>query len=105
MHRTLALSIGLGINDNAIGNHERRIKAEAEMTYNLVLVRLILIGLNEIASSGKCNLIDIFFNFVRTHADTVVRETYAPLLGTHLHKNLIAFLFRRPIFSDQSKFF
>jgi len=73
--------------------------------YNLILIRLILISLNEIPGAGKRNLVDILFNLVRTHANTVVRKAYAPLLRAYLHPNLIALLLRCLIFPDQCKLF
>ena len=54
--------------------HECRIKTKTEMTYDLVLISLILILLQKVSSTRKCDLIDIFFNLVGSHTDTVIND-------------------------------
>ena len=63
------------------------------MTDDLVGIALVLIFLNEIRSTGKCDLVDIFFHFVGGHAQTVILEGQCLLLRIHddIHTSLIAF--------------
>ncbi len=68
MYRGRPFLIRKRVNMHRIGNHERRIESKSEMTDDLVVVRLILIFFNEISRTRKCDLIDIFFDLVRSHA-------------------------------------
>ena len=73
--------------------HECGIEAQSEMTDDLVRIALVLIFLNEIRSTGKCDLVDILFHFIGGHAQTVILEGQCLLLGIHddIHTSLIAF--------------
>ena len=44
------------------------------MSYNLILIRLILILFNKIRSAGKSDLVNIFFHFFRRHSKTVINK-------------------------------
>ena len=73
--------------------HECGIEAQSEMTDDLVGIALVLIFLNEIRSTGKCDLVDILFHFVGGHTQTVILEGQCLLLRIHddIHTSLITF--------------
>ena len=85
--------------------HECGIEAQSEMTNDLVGIALVLIFLNEIRSTGKCDLVDILFHFVGGHAQTVILESQSLLFRIHddIHTSLITF--RKRIFSHHVQFF
>ena len=55
-----------------IRNHECGIKAQAEMTDDLIVIGLVLIFLNEISRAGKGDLVDVLLHLVRRHAESVI---------------------------------
>ena len=85
--------------------HECGIEAQSEMTDDLVGIALVLIFLNEIRSTGKCDLVDILFHFVGGHAQTVILEGQCLLLRIHddIHTSLITF--GKRIFSHHVQLF
>ena len=85
--------------------HECGIEAQSEMTDDLVGIALVLIFLNEIRCAGKCDLVDVLFHFVVSHAQTVILEGQCLLFRIHddIHTSLIAF--RQGIFSHHVQLF
>ena len=79
--------------------HKCGIEAQAEMTDNLVVVCLIFIFCNEICRAGKCDLVDVFFHLIRSHADTIIDKLDGLCIRVynHVHSGLVAF--RKLVFS------
>ena len=88
-----------------VGYHECRIKAQSEMTDNLILVGLILILCNKIRCAGKGDLVDILFHFIRRHADAVIDELKGLLLRVHQHLYFPFILCWKRIFSHHVQLF
>ena len=63
------------------------------MTDDLILVRLILILLNEIGRTGKCNLIDVFFHFISGHTYTIINKLQGLLFRINNNLNLTLVIF------------
>ena len=74
VHRLRAVLIGQCINVHFICYHKRRIKSQTKMSYDLILVRLVLILLYKIRGTGKSDLIDILFHLACRHADAVINK-------------------------------
>ena len=74
MNRLCILLPGKGIDVHLVCYHKCGVKAKTEVTDDLILVCLILILLNEIGRTGKCDLIDVFFHFIRGHTNTIIDE-------------------------------
>ena len=105
MHCLGAVLVGQGINVYFIRYHECRIEAQSKMTDDLVGIALVLIFLNEIRCARKCDLVDVLFHFVVSHAQTVILEGQCLLFRIHddIHTSLIAF--RQGIFSHHVQLF
>ena len=82
-----------------ICNHKCGIEAQAEMTDDLVVVCLIFIFCNKICRTGKCDLVDVFFHLIRSHADTVIDKLdgLCIRINDNIHSGLVAF--RKLVFS------
>ena len=74
VYRYGILTVGQGINVYLIGNHERGIESQSEVSDHLIFRRLILILLQELGRSGERDLRNILFYFIRGHSKTVVNE-------------------------------
>ena len=74
MHRLCSLFIRKRINVYLVRYHKCGIKAKAEVSDNLVLIRLVLILFKKVRRPGKSDLIDIFLHLVRRHADPVINK-------------------------------
>ena len=70
MNRDRILLPGKGINCYLVCYHECGIESQSKMTDDLILICLVLIFLQEIRRTGKCNLIDILLNLSLRHTDT-----------------------------------
>ena len=63
------------------------------MTDDLILVRLILVLLNEIGRTGKCNLIDVFFHLISSHTNTIIDKLQGFLFRIDNNLNLTLVIF------------
>ena len=93
--------IGQRIDRNLMRYHERGIKAQSEMSDNLILIRLILVLVQEILSSGERNLVNIFLHLIRGHTDSVIDELNGLLVRIHANLNLILIILGQNRLSDQ----
>ena len=73
-HGRLRRIPGLRLDRDAVGDHESRIKAEAEVTDDLVFVRLIFIGIQERLRAGKRDAVNVLFDLGSAHAEAVVAD-------------------------------
>ena len=96
---------GKRINMHFISHHKCRIKSKSEMTNDLVLVRLILILFNKVCGTGKSNLIDIFFYFIRCHTNTVIDKLQRLLFRINQHLNLPLVILGKCILTHHIQFF
>ena len=83
---------------HVIRHHEGRIKAQSEMAYDLILIRLILVFLQEFRRSGKRDLGNVLLHFVGRHADSVIDKFQGFLLVIHDHLNVRLVALRQSIF-------
>ena len=94
VYRLCSLFIGKSINMHLICYHECGIESQSKMTDNLILICLVLILCQEIRCAGKCNLVDILFHFICSHAKSVIDELQSLLI--RVHQNLyLRFIFLR----------
>ena len=90
---------------NLVGNHERGIKTEAEMSDYLILIGLALIFLQEFTGTRESNLCDVLLHLVICHTDTVVDELQCLVVRIDFNMYLILVLAFRSEFSDAFKLF
>ena len=74
VYRLCILLPGEGIDVNFVGYHKYRIKTKAEMSDDLILCCFILIFIQKVSSTGKCNLRDIFLDLCSCHAKTGINK-------------------------------
>ena len=87
-HGLRAFLAALRVDDNLLGHHERAVEAQTEVTDDAALVALLrLILLQKFLRAGKRDLTDVFLDFVRGHADAVVRHGQRAriLVAYHVH--------------------
>ena len=65
---------GERVDFDLVGDHERGVKTETEVADNLVCVGFSFIFLNEVLGTGKSDLVYIFVDFFRGHADAVIGD-------------------------------
>lgn len=58
------------------------------MADNLILIGLVLILLQEILCSRKCDLVDVLIHFFHGHTEAVIGEGDRLIVGIHRHGNL-----------------
>lgn len=68
--------IRLGLDGDMLGQHEGGIEADAEMADDGILAGLVVL-IDEVRRAGEGDLVDIFVDIVRTHADAVVADDHA----------------------------
>ena len=76
MYRNRAFFIGKRIDLHLIRNHKRRVESKSEVADHIVLRGLVLIFLEKLCCSGKRDLCDVFFHFVRSHSKSVIDELH-----------------------------
>ena len=81
MDRLCAFLIRERIDGHKIRHHEGAVKAESEMADDLVVVGLVLVFLNKSFRAGKGDVVDVLPDFIRRHADAVVRDLDRALVG------------------------
>ena len=74
VHRDGLRLVGQGIDGHPVRHHEGGVEAQAEVADDLVVVRLVLVLLQEILRAGEGDLVDVLIHLIRRHADAVVRE-------------------------------
>ena len=87
-HSLRAVLAALRVNDDLLRHHERAVEAQTEMTDDAALVALLrLVLLQKFLRAGKRDLTDILLDFVRRHADAVVRhgQRARVLVAYHVH--------------------
>ena len=95
--------IGQRVDGHAVCDHESGVKAQAEMTDDLVIIGLVLILLQEILRAGKGDLVDVLVHLVLSHAETIVCEADAFLVGADLYLDRILFSLRLAEIADQGQ--
>ena len=79
MYSLCTLLIGLGLNLHTAGDHEGRIEAQPEVTYDGDLVILVLV--EELLCSREGDLIDVLLYLLCCHPDTTVTDSDGLGLG------------------------
>ena len=74
VHSGRALLIAECVNLHIVGDHEYGIESKAEMTDNVILVRLVFIFFKECSRTGKRDLCNILFHLVSRHAKSGIRK-------------------------------
>ena len=98
VYRRRALFPGKSVNMHLIRHHKCRIKAQSEMTDNLILVGLILILLDKVRRAGKSDLIDILLHLVCSHTQTVIHKCQCFLLRAYNHVHSCLVILRQGVF-------
>ena len=80
VNRLRAVLIGERVDRDLLRHHECRVEAQAEVTDDLVVIRLVLVLGHERLRAGERDVIDVFLDLVRRHADTVVDDLNRLLL-------------------------
>ena len=89
---------------NFVSYHECGVETKSEMTDNLVIVCFVFVFLDEISSTGKCDLVDIFFDFVSSHTKTVINEFQSFLFRVDDYADLSFVIIWQGIFAHHIKF-
>ena len=90
---------------NLVRYHESGVESQTEMSDDLVFVCLVLIFLQELCCTGKCDLSDVFFHLVSSHTKTGINELQCLLFRIHDHFNLVLMSFRECILTHNLQFF
>ena len=99
VNRLCSFLIGKSIDVDLVRHHKCRIKTQAEVSDDLILIGLVLILRQEIRSPGKCDLVDVFFHFLRGHAKTVIDEFQSLLIRIYQNLHLRFIFIRKSILS------
>ena len=70
------------------------------MADDLIFIRLALILLKEFGSSGESDLRDVFHDFIRRHADTVINELQCLFIRVDDNADLIFVSFFGLVFAN-----
>ena len=105
VYRFRTFFIGKRINLNFVRNHKCRIKAQAKVTDDLIFVCLILILIQEILRTGKCDLVDILVYLFLGHTKSVIDKLHCLLFRVDNYFNLRFVSFRKLIFSHHIQLF
>ncbi len=105
VNRLCALLIGQSIDMNLVRYHEGRVKAQSEMTDDLIVIGLVLVFLQEIRRAGKGDLVDVFLHFVCRHTKSGIDEFQCFLLRVYDHADAVLMSLRIGVFADQGKLF
>ena len=84
VYRLRAFLIGKGVDRDKVCHHKCAVKAQSEMTDDLVIRGLVFIFFQESFRAGKSDVVDVLFDLVRGHADTVIGYCDRLLLRAHL---------------------
>ena len=105
VHRFRAFLEGKRINIHLVSDHECGIEAQSEVSDDLILIRLVLIFLQEFCRAGKSDVRDILYDLFRGHADTVINKLQCLFLiiDQDVYFRLVAF--RKFCLSDGIQFF
>ena len=74
MNRSSTFFIRKGIDGYFVCNHECRVKAESEVTDDLIGIGFIFVLFDEIRCTGKSNLVNVFLNLIECHSESVIDE-------------------------------
>ena len=99
VNRFRILLIAQRIDRDHVGHHEYGIKAQSEMSDDVILVRLILIFFKKCCRTGKCNLGDVLLHFLSGHTETGIDEFHGLLIRIDKNPDRILELVRILIFS------
>ena len=105
VYRYGILTVGQGINVYLIGNHERGIESQSEVSDHLIFRRLILILLQELGRSGERDLRNILFYFICSHSKAVINELQCLLFRVDDHLDLRLVILRHLIFAHHIQLF
>ena len=105
VYRLRALPEAQRIDINLLGNHKGRIESQSEMSDNLVFVCFVFVFLQKFRGAGKSDLRNIFDNFLRRHADSVIDELQGLALVVHDHFDLRLIPFGQMCLADRIQFF
>ncbi len=75
------------------------------MADDLVVVGFVFVFFQKIVGAGKSNLIDIFFHFIRSHAEAVVGNSQRFCIGIYFDFDLWFVIGRKLILSHHIQFF
>ena len=93
VHRLSAFLPGQGIDLDQLRHHKGAVEAQAEMTDDLVVRRLVLVFFQKCLGAGESDIVNIFLDLLRSHAQTVVSDFDRLFPGVHfdIDAGLIAF--------------
>ena len=89
------------VNIDLICNHERRVESETKMPDDLILICLILILLQELRCTGKCDVCDVLLYFLSGHAKSVVNKCQRLRLIIHDHVNRRFVIIRQMLLANR----
>ena len=73
------------------------------MSDDLLIASLVLVLVDEVRRTGKCDLVDVFVNLFLGHTKTVIDECQSLILGRRVHLNLVLLAFNFLIISHHGK--
>ena len=103
VHRLRALLIAEGVDLHVARDHEHGIETEAEMSDDLIARRLVLVFLKEVLCAGEGDIVDIFPDLVRCHAETVIRKRHRLLIRIDGNVDASLVIVRQLTLSHQRK--
>ncbi len=83
-HSLGTLFVGLGEDVNTVGDHERRVEAQAEVADDVGSIGPLVFG-QEVFRTGKGDLVDVFVHLLGCHAYTAVDDTDGLVLLVDLY--------------------
>ena len=74
------------------------------MSDDLLIICLVLVFLQEISCSGKCDLVNVLFHLICCHSQSIITDGNGFVFRTNLNFDLAFVIFRQICLSDQGKF-
>ena len=105
VHGRCAVLPGQGVDLYQLCNHECAVEAQTEMTDDLIIAGLVLVLLHESFRAGKCDIVDVFLDFVSSHSQTVVSDFDGLLLGVDFNVDPGLIAFRKLIITHHIQLF
>ena len=104
MNGFCAFLIRQRINRNLICNHKRRIETKTKVSDDLVVICFVFIFLKEVCSTAECDVIDILFDFICSHTDTVIDKAQSLFRRVCYDLDLKMISFRKLILAHHLEF-
>ena len=104
VYRLCTFCTGKSVNVYFICYHKCRIETKSEMTDDLVICCLVFIFLQELGSTGKSDLSNIFLYFLSSHTNTIINEFQSLLIWVYNYLDLWFIIVRECIFPHYFQF-